>query len=263
MVMPLRRQVRRQHRLLQQPLRGRSSGGGFPATDCPPLCAAGTPSPPTRRRRTRHRPLSGCRRTRVASVAIPLFSSCRPLRSTGVTRLCRYYETIRLLHGRRSAVAGSPTGQAGPMETSQGKVARLPAAAAPTTVLPRLDTGRRVGAHAHPDRPACSGVHFRSVLRFASSFHPTEPRGPAVAVHVRFPPVGVRGGTCTPRLAAMPGARLVATLLDPQGRKGNLIQYHRVSLCPPPLVKRGHFSLRQRKPEGLGQSSEKEIDCSI
>ena len=34
-VMPLRRQVRRQHRLLQQPLRGRSSGGGFPATDYP------------------------------------------------------------------------------------------------------------------------------------------------------------------------------------------------------------------------------------
>ena len=157
-------------------------------------------APPTRRRRTRHRPLSGCRRTRVASVAIPLFSSCRPLRSTGVTRLCRHYETIRLLHGRRSAVAGSPTGQAGPMETSHGKVARLPAAAAPTTVLPRLDTGRRVGAHAHPDRPACSGVHFRSVLRLASSFHPTEPRAPAVAVHVRFPTVGVRGGLAPPDL---------------------------------------------------------------
>ena len=31
----------------------------------------------------------------------------------------------------------------------------------------RLDFGRRVRRHAHPAEPACSGLHLRSVLRFA------------------------------------------------------------------------------------------------
>lgn len=42
---------------------------------------------------------------------------------------------------------------------------------------PRLDFGRRVRRHADPAGPACSGVHFRSVLRCASGFFPTRPRG--------------------------------------------------------------------------------------
>jgi hypothetical protein len=41
----------------------------------------------------------------------------------------------------------------------------------------RLDFGRRVRRHAHPAEPACSGLHLRSVLRFASGFFPTRPRG--------------------------------------------------------------------------------------
>ena len=63
------------------------------------------------------------------------------------------------------------------MEISWGKVERCPAAPAFTTHRPRSDIGRRVGRHTHPDRRACLKVHFRSVLRFASGFHPTRPRG--------------------------------------------------------------------------------------
>ena len=47
----------------------------------------------------------------------------------------------------------------------------------PLPYRPRLDFGRRVRRHAHPVDPACSGVHFRSVLRYASGFFSTRPRG--------------------------------------------------------------------------------------
>ncbi len=176
-------------------------------TDLSPLCAAGRPSPSVRRQLGRPRPPKGCRRTRETVALVPRFSTCHPLRSTGVTRFQRYYEVIRLLHGLRAAISDSPTAQGGPLEISQGKTTRLPAAAAPNTVLSRLDTGRRARAHAHPARPACTGVHSRSVLRFATSFHPTPPHGfahrigpadtldaGAAAFHVRFPPVGARRG---------------------------------------------------------------------
>src|SRR5271169_4958274 len=45
----------------------------------------------------------------------------------------------------------------------------------PLPPRPRLDFGLRVRRHAHPADPACSGVHYRSVPRFASGFLPTRP----------------------------------------------------------------------------------------
>src|SRR5208282_4910807 len=47
----------------------------------------------------------------------------------------------------------------------------------PLPPRPRLDFGRRVWRHAHPVGPACSRVHLRSVLRFASGFFSTRPHG--------------------------------------------------------------------------------------
>jgi hypothetical protein len=51
----------------------------------------------------------------------------------------------------------------------------------PLPPQPRLDFGHRVRRHAHPAETACSGVHSRSVLRFASGFFPTRPRGASIA----------------------------------------------------------------------------------
>ncbi len=108
------------------------------------------------------------------------FSTCHPLRSTGITRLLHYYEVIRLLQRRQASVVASvcPTDRAtnrrvGSMEISWGKVEQCPAAPASTTPWPRSDTGRHVFGHTHPCQTACAEVHFRSVLRFANSFHPT------------------------------------------------------------------------------------------
>ncbi len=132
---------------------------------------------------------------------------------------------IRLLLRHRSDVTTGPTATCGPEELSRGKNTRLPTAAAPNTVLPRLDIGRHVPWHAHPDKPACAGVHFRSVLWFAPSFHPTPPHGlapqpgapgqdvGAAAVHVRFPPVGVRGGLPPPVLRPCPAHQGASRLL--------------------------------------------------
>jgi hypothetical protein len=50
---------------------------------------------------------------------------------------------------------------------------------------PRMDFGRRVCVHADPAGPACSGVTFRSVLRFASGFFPTRPHGASPGVSRR------------------------------------------------------------------------------
>src|SRR5271154_2778309 len=55
----------------------------------------------------------------------------------------------------------------------------------PLPLRPRMDFGRRVRRHADPAGPACSGVHSRSVLRFASGFFPTRPRGASAGVSRR------------------------------------------------------------------------------
>jgi len=77
----------------------------------------------------------------------------------------------------RSSLPPCDLPSSGPEEISWGKVEQCPAASAPNTRRPRSDTGCRVAGHTHPVRRACAGVHLRSVLRFASSFHPTRPRG--------------------------------------------------------------------------------------
>ena len=112
------------------------------------------------------------------------FSTCHPLRSTGVTRFHHYYEVIRLLHRHRAFVVSSscPTDAAtdrrtGSLEISRGKIEQCPAAPASTTPWPRSDTGRHVRRHTYPCQTACAEIHFRSVLRFANSFHSTRPHG--------------------------------------------------------------------------------------
>jgi len=59
----------------------------------------------------------------------------------------------------------------------------------------RLDFGRRVWRHAHPAGSACSGVHLRSVLRFASGFFPTRPHGASSGVSRRQSPRAVASGS--------------------------------------------------------------------
>src|SRR5271155_3393513 len=85
----------------------------------------------------------------------------------------------------------------------------------PLPLRPRMDFGRRVRRHADPAGPACSGVHLRSVLRCASGFFPTRPRGASLASRdgrdcVQLPPA--RGcyhlaprRTFTSNPAPMPG----------------------------------------------------------
>jgi hypothetical protein len=55
----------------------------------------------------------------------------------------------------------------------------------PLPLRPRMDFGRRVRRHADPAGPACSRVHLRSVLRFASGFFPTRPHGASAGVSRR------------------------------------------------------------------------------
>ena len=83
----------------------------------------------------------------------------------------------------------------GPTQISPGKNTGCPAAPPPLPPRPRLDFGRRVRRHAHPAGPACSGVHFRSVLRFASGFFPTRPRGARVARLTTDMPRAVASGS--------------------------------------------------------------------
>ncbi len=91
--------------------RDRLSGRLFRSSNCHPLCAASTLFPPTRRRSDRPRSHSlskaSCRQTRVSIDVIQNFSTCHPLRSTGITRLRHYYEMIRLLDRRQPAVVSS------------------------------------------------------------------------------------------------------------------------------------------------------------
>src|SRR5580658_4978011 len=146
-----------------------------------------------RPRATAARSPKGCRRTRSSVAVVPSFSIHLPLGSTGFHRLPRYYEEIRLLNGPRPVVvasSGSTVREAPPTAQVQWKAARadpprppwvrtldVPQPPLPLPPRPRLDFGLRVRRHAHPDDPACSGVHFRSVPRFASGFFPTRPHG--------------------------------------------------------------------------------------
>jgi hypothetical protein len=135
----------------------------------------------------RSRPQQGCRRTRSSIDGDPSFSTHLSLCSASFHRLHRSYEEIRLLDGRRLVVVASfrPTALTDPSRPPRVMTLDVPPPPLPLPPQPRLGFGRRVRRHAHPAEPACSGVHLRSVLRFASGFFPTRPRGASIAVSQR------------------------------------------------------------------------------
>jgi hypothetical protein len=131
----------------------------------------------------RSRPRQGCRRARSSIDRDPSFSTHLSLCSAGITPLHRSYEEIRLLGGRRLVVVASfrPTALTDPSRPPRVRTLDVPPPPLPLPPQPRLDFGRRVRRHAHPAGMACPGVHLRSVLRFASGFFPTRPRGASIA----------------------------------------------------------------------------------
>ncbi len=128
------------------------------------------------------RPPRGCRRTRGSIAVVPSFSIHLSLCSTGFRRLPGSYEEIRLLRGHRPVVVASfgSTAHADPRRPPWVRTLDVPPLPPLLPSRPRLDFGRRVRRHADPAGSACSGVYFRSVLRFASGFFPTRPRGARV-----------------------------------------------------------------------------------
>ncbi len=113
---------------------------------------------------------------------VPSFSIHLSLCSTGFRRLPGSYEEIRLLRGHRPVVVASfgSTAHADPRRPPWVRTLDVPPLPPLLPSRPRLDFGRRVRRHADPAGSACSGVYFRSVLRFASGFFPTRPRGARV-----------------------------------------------------------------------------------
>ena len=150
-----------------------------PLVSCSSLCAAGSRAARMRPKAWPPRPPKGCRRTRGSIVVVPSFSIHLSLCSTGFHRLHCSYEEIRLLHGHRPVVVASfgSTARADPRSSPWVRTLDVPQPPLPLPPRPRLDFGHRVRRHAHPADPACSGVHFRSVPRFASGFFPTRPHG--------------------------------------------------------------------------------------
>ncbi len=152
------------------------------SSSCSSLCAA--ESFALRMRPMAHscRPPKGCRRAQGSIAVVPSFSIHLSLCSTGFHRLHRYYEEIRLLLGLRPVVVASfrSTAHADPNRSPWVKTLDVPPLPPPLPPRPRLDFGRRVWRHANPAGSACSGIYFRSVLRFASGFFPTRPHGVSV-----------------------------------------------------------------------------------
>jgi len=149
------------------------------SSSCSSLCAAGSRAARMRPKAWPPRPPKGCRRTRGSIVVVPSFSIHLSLCSTGFHRLHCSYEEIRLLHGHRPVVVASfgSTARADPHRPPWVRTLDVPQPPLPLPLRPRLDFGLRVRRHAYPADPACSGVHFRSVPRFASGFFPTRPHG--------------------------------------------------------------------------------------
>jgi hypothetical protein len=79
--------------------------------------------------------------------------------------------------GAPQRVSAMDAARADPPRPPWVRTLDVPQPPLPLPLRPRLDFGLRVRRHAHPAGPACSGVHFRSVPRFASGFFPTRPRG--------------------------------------------------------------------------------------
>jgi hypothetical protein len=173
------------------------------SSSCSSLYAAGSRAARMRPRIWPSRPPKGCRRTRGSIVVVPSFSIHLSLCSTGFHRLHCSYEEIRLLHGHRPVVVASfrSTARADPRRSPWVRTLDVPQPPLPLPPRPRLDFGHRVRRHAHPADPACSGVHSRSVPRFASGFFPTPPRGAS-----RLPSHDV-----APLRAVASGSRLLPT----------------------------------------------------
>ena len=133
------------------------------------------------------RPPKGCRRTRWSIVVVPSLSIHPLLGSAGFHQLRCYYEEIRLLRGHRPVVVASfrSTARADPSRSPWVRTLDVPPLPPPLPPRPRLDFGRRVWRHAHPAGPACTEVHLRSVLRFASGFFSTRPHGASSGVSRR------------------------------------------------------------------------------
>src|ERR1035441_4754493 len=125
------------------------------------------------------RPPKGCRRTRRSIAVVPSFSIHLLLCSAGFHQPLCSYEEIRLLRGLRPVVVASfgSTARAGPRRPPWVRSLNVPPLPPPLPTRPRMDFGCRVRRHADPAGPACTGVHFRSVLRCASGFFPTRPHG--------------------------------------------------------------------------------------
>jgi hypothetical protein len=96
----------------------------FRSPNCYPLVAARTNVRRIRPLSVGPRSLSGCRQTRISVGMIRNFSTCHPLRSTGITRFRRYYEMIRLLDQHQLAVVSfvKPTKRIGPETKSLGSI---------------------------------------------------------------------------------------------------------------------------------------------
>ena len=118
---------------------------------------------------------------------VPSFSIHLLLCSAGFRQPPRSYEEIRLLRRRRPVVVASfgSTAHAGPRRPPWVSSLDVPPPPPPIPPRPRMDFGRRVCVHADPAGPACSGITFRSVLRFASGFFPTRPHGASPGVSRR------------------------------------------------------------------------------
>ena len=118
---------------------------------------------------------------------VPSFSIHLLLCSADFRQPPRSYEEIRLLRGLRPVVVASyrSTARADPHRSPWVRTLDVPPLPPPIPPRPRMDFGRRVSEHADPTGPACTGVHFRSVQRFASGFFPTRPHGPRPGVSRR------------------------------------------------------------------------------
>ena len=118
---------------------------------------------------------------------VPSFSIHLLLCSAGFHQPPRYYEEIRLLRRRRPVVVASfgSTARAGPRRPPWVSSLDVPPLPPPLPLRPRMDFGRRVRRHADPVGPACTGVYFRSVLRFASGFFSSRPHGASAGVSRR------------------------------------------------------------------------------
>ena len=137
--------------------------------------AAERRAPRMRPTRLPPRPLAGCRRMRSSIDAEPSFSIHLSLCSAGFRQphaLLRRDPTSAGPSAGRRRLLPAYRRRAGPRRPPRVRPLDVPPPPAPIPLRPRLDFGRRVPWHANPAGPACSGLHFRSMLRLAERLPP-------------------------------------------------------------------------------------------